>query len=90
MAIIEVKKVPTRRKVAKLRDTYATICYYYPQYTLKQVAELKARDLSLLLKTARKIEAGRMYNLVQIVASPNTKNGKGVKRLSEHFKKESK
>ena len=64
------------------------MCYYYPQYTLEEVAKLPARDISLLLKIARKQEARKMYNLVQVVASPHTKKGQGVKKLSDYYKKE--
>jgi len=71
------------------RELYAEVCYFYPQYTLQDVARLPARDITLLLKVARKQKAIEMFNLVQIVAAPHTKKGQGVKQLSEHFKKES-
>lgn len=66
---------------------YATLCYYFPQYTLADAAKLPFRDLQLLIKTAKRIEAGRMYNLTQIAAAPHTKKMQSVKKLSEHFKK---
>lgn len=72
----------------KKRELYAEVCYFYPQYTLKEVAQLPARDVKLLLKVARRQEALRNFNLVQIVASPHTKKGMGVKKLSDYFKKE--
>lgn len=77
----------TRKQKQVKREIWATICYYYPQYTLKEASELSARDISLLMKIANKIEAQRMYTLTQIVAAPHTKNGRGVKDLTSTFKK---
>lgn len=70
------------------RDLWARVAYYYPQYTLKEASKLSVRDINLLLKTARRIEAEKMYNLTQIVASPHTEKGKGVKSLTQHFEQE--
>lgn len=69
------------------RETWARVCYYYPQYTLESASKLPIRDLRLLLKIAERIEAERNYNMVQIVAAPHTKKGKGVKDLTDHFRK---
>ena len=70
------------------RRLWASVCYYFPQYTLETASKLSVRDIRLLLGTARRIEAERLYNLVQIVASPHTKKGKGVKTLTDHFRRE--
>jgi len=48
---------------------------------------MPARDISLLIKVASKIEGLRMLNLTQIAAAPHSKNGSGVKKLTEHFKR---
>lgn len=85
MSIIKVKNPPV--KVANKRDVYATVCYYFPQYTLKDAQNLSARDVQLLIKTAQKMEAMRMYNLTQVVAAPHSNKQKGVKKLLDHFKK---
>lgn len=85
MAEIEVAKIP--KKEATKRSLYARVCYFYPQYTLKEVADMPQRDVLLLLKTADQIEAVRMLNLVQISAAPHTKKGAGVKKLTAHFRK---
>lgn len=69
------------------RTLYARICFYYSQYTLQDVARMPYRDVALLLKVADQIEAGRMYNLTMIASAPQSKNGKGVKTLMEHFRK---
>ena len=70
------------------RQLWARVCFFYPQYTLKEASMLSVRDLKLLLNTAKKIEAERKYDLVQIAAAPHTKKGSGVKKLTEHYRKE--
>jgi hypothetical protein len=85
MAVIEVAKAPSKSN--SKREIYAQVCYYYPQYTLKEVETLPQRDVTLLLQVANKIEGLKMLNLTQIAAAPHTKNGSGVKKLTSHFKK---
>lgn len=85
MVVVKAAKLPSK-KTAK-RDLYATVCYYYPQYNLQQAQNLPGRDINLLIKTAQKMEAVKMYNLTQIVAAPNSHKGRSVKKLLDHFKK---
>ena len=73
---------------ANKRELWAMICYYYPQYTLKEASQLPVRDIKLLLRVADKLEARKKYDLTQIVAAPHTKKGSGVKKLTEHFRKQ--
>ena len=89
MARVRAQQVPSQASQTGVgkREMYATLCYYFPQYTLADAAKLPFRDLQLLIKTAKRIEAGRMYNLTQIAAAPHTKKMQSVKKLSEHFKK---
>lgn len=87
MARIEVKRVSAKAEKLSKRELYATICWYYPQYSLKDAQGLPARDLNLLLKTAQKQEALTFLNLTQISAAPHTKNGQGVKSLMSRYKK---
>ena len=87
MATIRPKQVTTSGGGLSKREVYATVCFYYPQYKLSEVQSLPARDIQLLLKTARKLEASQNYNLTQIVAAPHSKKGAGVKKLLEHFQK---
>lgn len=75
-------KKPSKRRL------WASVCYYYPQYTLEDAAKLSARDIRLLLSTAKRIEAEHNYNLVQIVTAPHTEKGKGVRDLSNYFQQE--
>lgn len=86
--VIAAKPVHTPSSSQHKREIYAEVCYYYPQYKLDEVAKLPARDITLLLKVAHRMKAMEYYNLVQVVASPHTKKGQGVKKLSDHFKKE--
>ena len=67
------------------RETWARICFYYPQYTLETASKLSARDIKLLLKIATQIEAERYYNFTQIAAAPHSEKGKGVKELTRHY-----
>lgn len=88
---VKAQSIPrdTGSNVSK-RELWATVCYHYPQYTLKEASRLPLRDIKLLLKIAEKIEAGNKHDLVQIVAAPHTKKGSGVKKLSEYYRKKAK
>lgn len=57
-----VVKKPTKSVSAKslsteettkngLRERYALVAYYYPQYKLEDVEEMKSRDVDLLIRT---------------------------------------
>lgn len=85
MATIKVASVPKPKQSARV--LLAEFCYYYPQYTLAQARRLPAKDVVLLLKTARKKEAEKYFNLTQIAAAPHTKRGAGVKSLSGKYRK---
>lgn len=90
MAVIKAKPIGSKQtNPQEKREIYSEVAYYYPQYTLEQVQALPARDITLLLKTARRMKAMENFNLLQIVAAPHTKKGQGVKKLSDYFKKES-
>ncbi len=86
MARIKVAKVESASagKTSK-RELYATVCYYYPRYSLEEAEALPARDLVLLIKTAKKIEAGYLYNLTAIAAAPKSNKLSQVKKLLSHF-----
>lgn len=86
---VSIKKLPGNYQTNKIdaREILAEVCYYYPQYTLKEAGRLSYRDVQLLLRTARKQQAIYYYNMTQIAAAPHTKKGEGVSNLSEHFNK---
>ena len=86
MADVRVKRVEgAGGKKLSNRELYALVCYHYPAYTLKMAQDLPARDLNLLLKTARKQNALKMRDLVSIVSAPHAKDKNTVKKLSDHF-----
>lgn len=88
MARVQVQRVDGGKsnKLSK-RELYATVCYYYPQYKLKDAQKMSARNLKLLLDTAQKQEAVKMYNLTAIAAAPHSKRQTNVKKLLGHFSK---
>jgi vancomycin permeability regulator SanA len=86
-SVRQIQAEATNPAFGENRTLYATVAYHFPQYKLEDVENMPYRDVALLLKTAEKIEAGRMYNLTMIASAPQSKNGKGVKTLMEHFRK---
>lgn len=80
-----IKSVSATKGATK-RELYASVCYFYPQYTLKQVQNLPARDITLLLKAAERQQAKHFHNLTQIVASPHSKKGTSVGKLLDYYK----
>lgn len=88
MTKIKAKPIPGRKVKAKSnRDIYALICFYYPQYKLKEAQKLPARDISLLFKTIKEVEATRMFNLTQIIGAQFTKNYDGIKKLTRYYER---
>lgn len=87
MVKVKVAKVESNSASSKSskRHLYAMIAYYYPQYTFKEAANLKARDLYELLRTAQKMKAIEYLNLTQIAAAPHSEKGKSVKRLMKSY-----
>lgn len=84
---VKAQPIPVKNQKTKNRDLWATVCYYYPQYTLQEASKLSVRDINLLLRIATNIEAQKMYDLTQIAAAPHTKKGSGVKKLTDYFRK---
>lgn len=66
----------------------ATLCHYYPAYTLKEAKKLPYKHLKIMISQAKRLEANHYFNLTQISAAPHSKKGVGVKKLTEAFKKE--
>lgn len=87
MARVRVKRVPSQEPKINKRELFALLCYYYPQYTLKEASLLPYRDINLLIRIAKEQRASEYYTLTQISAAPHSKKGQGVKKLSEYFKK---
>ena len=84
MAIIKAQKVP--KKVDSAEDILARFCYYYKQYTLNQAKGMPYKRITQMLKVADREQATFLANLTNVVASPHTKKGSGVKKMLEYFK----
>lgn len=87
---VEVAKVPTEKFTFSAIETLATLCYFYPQYTLNSAKKLPYKDVKLLLTVARRQKAIEMMRLTEIAAAPHTKNMIGVKNLIKLFKGQTK
>lgn len=70
----------------EMEELFATVCYYYPQYTLKSIRRLPYRQVKLLSKMGQRLEAIKYLNLLQISQAPHTKKGEGVKKMAEHYR----
>jgi hypothetical protein len=84
--VVRVQKTPEVTKRTPALELLAELCYFYPQYTLAAARRLPAKHVYLLLRVATKLKSAEYYNLTQIAAAPHTKEGRGVKTLSEEFK----
>ena len=91
--VIKAQAIPSESKRQQWTSTdkiIATFCYYYQQYTFSQARKLPYKRILMMLDVAKKIEAIRLGNMLQIVAAPHTKNFTGVKKLSRYFESISK
>lgn len=88
MADVRVQRAEQESSKISKRELYALVCYYYPKYSLKDAQDLPARDLNLLLKTAKKQHALKMKDLIMAIASPHAKDKNSVKNLLSHFDKQ--
>lgn len=86
---IKVAKVSSKslsKSEEKIRVN-ATLCYYYPAYTLKMASMLPHKHKTIMLNQARRLKAKDMHDLTQVAAAPHSPKGRGVKRLIKHFEK---
>ena len=83
--IIKAQKVP--KKTISVDETIATFCYKFPQYTFSQAEQLPFKRIIQMLTVAKKLEAQKMIELVNIVTAPHTKKGQGVKSVIEYYKR---
>ena len=84
---IKIAQIPKKTFDKKTTShLLASLCYHYPQYTLKQVKRMPYKDVVLLLQQAHREQAALYYNLTQIAAAPHSEKGKSVKKLLNHFK----
>lgn len=90
MALVTPKKIDSESEQSKYpkRELYATVCYFYPRYSLQEVEKMPYRDVLLLLTTARKQQAAYFHNLTLIAQAPHSNKQSNVKKLIEYFKKQ--
>lgn len=84
MKAIKAQKVP--KSEISVNDLLARFCYSFPQYTFAQAQRLPYRRVVQMLKVARKEEARKMYELMQVVAAPHSRKGSGIKKVLEYYK----
>lgn len=74
MPVLKAQKIPKKQ----LSSGYilARFCYYFPQYTFEQARRLPYKRVGQLLKAVDREYARKMIDLLNIVASPHTKNPK--------------
>lgn len=84
--VIKVQKVERASSGFETAKILATLCYYYPQYTLQQARKLPYKHVKLMLDVALEQKNIDFIRLTQIAAAPHTKNGKGVGELLKLFK----
>lgn len=85
---VEIAKVPSTVKEKSAIETLATLCYYYPQYTLKQARSLPHKQVKLLLKEARIQKAIEWHWLTHIMTAANSGDKASIKTLLKALKDE--
>lgn len=85
MPTVTAQKLPSR-KAPSTEYILAQFCYHYPQYTFAQARKLPARRIIQMLRVVDREEAKKMLLLTQMMAAPQTKKMKAVKKLMAIFK----
>lgn len=83
MAIIHVQKIP--KKSIHAEEIIARFCYYFPQYTFAQARFMPYKRIKQMLDVVRKEQAQQYAVLTNIIASPHTKRGEGIKKMIKYF-----
>lgn len=81
---IKVQKAP--QQPLNTEDILARFCYYFPRYSYLEAKKLPFKRVRQMLRVVEKEQAKKNFELIQIVASPHTKNGRGVEKLLEYYK----
>lgn len=86
--VVKAKPItdPAKRK-DEITEAYFVLCYYYPQYTLKDAAKMRFDHVLRHIDTARKEKAAEYLELLNISTAPHTKKGSGVKKLQSHYQR---
>lgn len=79
----------TKKEHEKVAEDAATVAFYYPQYTLKQIdEELPAYQIEAMIKVARREQANFLLLLNGIIHGPNAKNKQPYKKLLKNLGKQ--
>lgn len=94
ITVVKLKHQPKQTKEHDENDylyDIATVAYYYPQYTLKQLyEELPAYKIRALIKVARSEQAQNLLLLNAIIHGPNQKNKTNYKKLIKKLEEQAK
>ena len=93
VTVVKLHHQPRKDSSDDLEDIYsvATVAYYYPQYTLKQIyEELPAYYLKPMIKVARAEQAQQLLLLNAIIHGPNQKNKSGYQKLIRKLQEQAK
>lgn len=87
MATVTIQKVPRKEPSnTDIEDGIARFCFLFQQYTFAQARRMPYKRILQMLKIARQVEAGRMFELTQVVAAPHSHKQKGVKEMIQYYK----
>ncbi len=93
ITVVKLHHQPKRTAPEDIEEIYnvATVAYYYPQYTLKQIyEELPAYQLKPMIKVARAEQAQNLLLLNAIIHGPNQKNKSGYQKLIRKLQEQAK
>lgn len=85
MPTVKAQKVPKKSYKVSPEDIVARFCYHYPQYTFSEAKKIPYVRIAQMMRIADTEHARRMIDLVHVVSSPHTKNGKGVGEVIKYF-----
>lgn len=89
--VVKSSKPPvSKREKNRTAEDAATVAYFYPQYTLKDIDEnLPAYQVAAMIKVARREQANFLLLLNGIIHGPNAKNKQPYKKLLKNLAKQS-
>lgn len=86
MVVVKAKKIPKKYRDVSPEDVLALFCYHYQQYTYAAARKLPYKRIRHMLKIAEREYAKKMFDYLQIIASPHTKKMSGIKQLIDYYK----
>jgi hypothetical protein len=84
--VVKVQPIPHKEPKPVDADRLCEeLCYWYPAYRFEQARQVPYKRSVSMLRTARRLEAEKYYQLTQIAAAPHTDKGDGVKNLLKAY-----